>query len=521
MHKQIIASARPVDWRAWCSTADAAARLGRWADAATALERAAALNPNDAAIARNLGAALSNIGRLEEACAALKRAVDLDPGNVQDRLTYAELLIDTGRKRDAAVEIEGVSRLALRRVLSTDEQRPGAAVSISSDRLAHVRELGFLLDRLNQVDDLRELLATAEKAGIAPETLRSLWASLALREGRPKEAKRLLLEDRSHFGDAQWGRLMTKVADILGDVDEAFAAAGAMNRAVPDYDGWRRRAAAYRANIRVTAEVVKPDWASRMHTLASDDDMPDLAFLVGFPRSGTTLLDTFLMGHPQTHVVEEGRMLEQATMVISEAPGVDWPLDLVMRARKVYVDELWRNVPADFNGLVVDKHPMNMLRLAVLHALFPRAKVIFAQRHPCDVVLSGYIQSFRLNHAMANFLDLADAADLYDAAMTMWTRSRDAVPQAIHSVVYERLTADPRAELRPALEFLGLDWSDQLLDHQATARSRGLITTASYDQVVQPLSRVPSGRWRRYRKHLEPVLPVLLPWANRLGYGSD
>jgi hypothetical protein len=271
----------------------------------------------------------------------------------------------------------------------------------------------------------------------------------------------------------------------------------------------------------LTAEVVTPDWASRMPTLAPDDGIPDLAFVVGFPRSGTTLLDTFLMGHPQTHVVEEGRMLEQATLVISESPGADWPLDLVTRARSVYLDELRRNVPADFNGLVVDKHPMNMMRLAVLHALFPSAKVLFVQRHPCDVVLSGYMQSFRLNHAMANFLDLADAADLYDASMTMWTRSRDAVPQAIHSVVYERLTADPGTELKPALAFLGLDWHDELLDHQTTAKKRGLISTASYDQVVQPLSRAPSGRWRRYRKQLESVLPVLVPWAERLGYGSD
>src|SRR5205085_873088 len=118
---------------------------------------------------------------------------------------------------------------------------------------------------------------------------------------------------------------------------------------------------------------------------------------------------------------------------------------------------------------------------------------------------------FKLNHAMASFLTIEDAADLYDAAMTMWTRSREAVPQSIHTVVYERLTDDPEAELRPMIEFLGLDWRDSMLDHQATAEKRGLITTASYDQVVRPLSAAPRGRWRRYRRELEPVLPILLP----------
>jgi tetratricopeptide (TPR) repeat protein len=505
-----------LDWRGWCQRATAAASAGRWGEAAAALEQAAAINPGEAAIARDLSRALSNLGRSDEALAAMEKALALDPENFPDRLTLAELLFDAGRKPEAAAEIEHATRLALERMLAPEGGGAGAVGGISPDRIADVRELGIVLDRQNQVQDLRELLTAAGKAGIAPEELASLRASLAFREGDLQEAKQLLRQDRARL--AHWDRLMVRVADALGEFDEAFAAAGAMNRATPHYEGWRQRAAAYRANIRTTAAVVTPDWASRIHKLPTDDSIPDIAFIVGFPRSGTTLLDTFLMGHPRTHVIEEGRMLEFATAVISESPGLDWPPDLVMRARKAYLDDLGRNVPADFGGLVVDKHPFNMLRLPVLHALFPNAKVIFAQRHPCDVVLSGYMQNFRLNPAMACFLDLADAADLYDAAMTMWTRSCEAVPQAIHSVVYERLTADPGAVLKPVLEFLGLDWRDELLDHQATAKTRGLINTASYDQVVQPLSRAPSGRWRRYRKQLEPVLPVLLPWAERLGY---
>lgn len=475
---------------------------------------------------RNLGAALSNMGRFEEALEAFKTAVALDPGNVRNILSYARLLVDLGRPRDAMVEIEEGSRVALARVLPDEQRRAGRAVgvtapaSISPDRIADVRDLGLLLDRLNQIDDLRRLLATAERAGIGKETFGSLWASVALREGRPEDAKLLLLGERARFNDAHWDRLMTKAADALGETDEAFAAAVAMNRATPGYDEWRRIAARYRAQIRATAEIVAPEWGSRIQHASADDGVREPAFIVGFPRSGTTLLDTFLMGHPDTCVVEEGRMLEMATEVVSQSPGADWPAALVTRARKTYLDELSSHVAPGFTGLIVDKHPFNMLRLVVLHALFPTAKVIFAQRHPCDSVLSGFMQSFQLNHAMASFLDIADAADLYDAAMTMWTRSCGAVPQAIHPVVYERLTAEPVATLRPAVNFLGLEWRDELLDHQTTAKRRGMITTASYDQVLQPLSPAPSGRWRRYRKHLEPVLPILLPWAERLGYAD-
>lgn len=513
----ITASADRRDWRAWCDIADRAAAAGRWPEVVTALQQAAALNPTNPAIPRNLAGVLLNMGRSEAALDAFQRVIEIDPANIRDRLGYAGVLVDLGRPRDAMVEIEEAARLALTRVLpdGSDHEAP---ISITTDRVTDIRDLGLLLDRLNQVDDLRRLLAAAEQAGIGADVLGSLWAAVALREGQPKEAKQYLLQEGAHFDDAHWDRLMTKVADALGDAEQAFSAAEAMNRAVPGYEQWRRHTAHFRAQIRATSEIVTPEWAARIPHASPEEGVPVPAFVVGFPRSGTTLLDTYLMGHPDTCVVEEGRMLELATEVVSQSPGADWPAELVIRARQVYLDELATHVSKSFTGLIVDKHPLNMLRLAVLHALFPTAKVLFAQRHPCDVVLSGFMQSFRLNNAMACFLHLADAADLYDASMTMWTRSREAVPQSVHTIVYERLIADPETELRPALDFLDLDWRDELLDHQATAKSRGLITTASFDQIVQPLSKAPSGRWRRYRKQLEPVLPVLLPWARRLGY---
>ena len=128
------------------------------------------------------------------------------------------------------------------------------------------------------------------------------------------------------------------------------------------------------------------------------------------------------------------------------------------------------------------------------------------------------MQAFALNDSMASFLDIEDAADFYDAAMTLWSRSCEALPLKIHKVVYEELITDPEATLRPTVEFLGLDWRPELLNHRATAKARGRINTPSYSHVIQPLNRAASGRWRRYEKQLEPVLPMLLTWAERLGY---
>ncbi|MGH6658516.1 MAG: sulfotransferase family protein, partial [Sphingomicrobium sp.] len=189
-------------------------------------------------------------------------------------------------------------------------------------------------------------------------------------------------------------------------------------------------------------------------------------------------------------------------------------MQLLEKARDTYLAALGERVSADFAGVVVDKFPLDMLRAPLIQAMFPGAPIIFAQRHPCDVVLSSFMQKF----GMANFADIREIADYYDAMMGVWTNSRESMSLNTHTVIYENLVHDPETTLRPVVQFLGLDWDERLLDHRATARARGAIVTPSYDQVTEPLSGAPSGRWRRYEAELAPVLPTLLDWAKRLGY---
>jgi hypothetical protein len=102
--------------------------------------------------------------------------------------------------------------------------------------------------------------------------------------------------------------------------------------------------------------------------------------------------------------------------------------------------------------------------------------------------------------------------------MDVWDRSRSSLPLAAHELRYEALVQAPADTLKPLIEFLGLEWTDDLLDHQATAVSRGAVSTPSYDQITQPLVSRPSGRWRDYREDMKPVLPTLLKWAEKFGY---
>jgi hypothetical protein len=266
--------------------------------------------------------------------------------------------------------------------------------------------------------------------------------------------------------------------------------------------------------------MLTPEWVGGLTQLAATERGTP-AFLVGFPRSGTTLLDTFLMGHLDTAVLEELPLMHQAETVlgdIAQLPSAS--IARLEQARSAYFAELDRHIPAGFGGLAIDKMPLNLLAMPYAHCLFPDARIVFVQRHPCDAVLSCLMQGFALNNATACFLDLGDAAAAYVSIMTVWMRSRELLPLKVHTLVYERLVTAPEDELRPLVEFLGLEWQAQILDHRATARGRGAIGTPSYDQVVEPLSQGPSGRWRRYEKELEPVLTILLPWAERLGYSD-
>jgi len=527
----IVSTARPDDWRAWANYGEALAALDRWDEAAKAFRQGWTINPDELPLQQNLATALTKAGFYAEAADQLRAMLDSGRDDVTLRLTLSRLLADLGRNEESIAELDKAARLAVGNsgVGAIDSGLIRIALPERSDRMQPVsaaelralRELALLLERANRMDALETLLNDAEAVGVDRESLGYPAAANALRKGDAAEARRLLETEEPVLDPVRWHRLKAKISDALGDYAEAFDAAAVMNRSVPDFDSWVRRGSDYCRRIRELATLVTPTWTAQLQPIEAGSRRSP-AFLVGFPRSGTTLLDTFLMGHPDTKVLEEFHMLGAAETVLGNVAHLpDRSPDQLDQARRAYFAELDRHVDRDFPGLVVDKLPLNMLGLPVIYSLFPDAKIIFAQRHPCDCVLSGFMQSFTLNDAMACFLTIEGAAELYDVAMRMFSASRDALPLGVHRLVYEQLVADTEAELRPLIDFLGLEWRPELLDHRATAKGRGAIITPSYDQVVQPLTKAPSGRWRRYAEELEPVLPTLLPWAERLGYENE
>jgi len=523
---KILCAARPDDWRMWTSYGEALVGLERWDEAALALRQAAALNPADHEIHKNLAAALTKAGLHVEAAELLRNTLDSGHDHVSLRLMLARLYADLGRNEEAMDQFDKAASTVLGggrgdsgRLIEIALDGAAGEAPIDDARIGSVRELAMLFERTSRNDALRELLDDALRLGIPEERIGYPLASIALRDGDAARAKALLLAEPAADDPVRWHALMARIAEADGDSATAFAEAEAMHDAVPDRAAWLRRGEGYIEKIQGFAAAVGPEWVRRLKPLSPSRRSP--AFLVGFPRSGTTLLDTFLMGHPETCIVEEQQMLNAAEKVIGDYAALpETRAQQVEQARAAYFAELERHVDPDFGGLVIDKLPLSMLGLPLIYRMFPDARVIFAQRHPCDVVLSGFMQGFALNDAMACFLDLALAARFYDTAMGLFWKARELLPLNVRTLVYEELIADPEASLKPIIAFLGLEWRPELLDHRATAIARGAISTPSYDQVVRPLSKTPSGRWRRYREQLEPVLPVLLPWAERLGYAD-
>lgn len=522
-----LCSSGAADWRGWSAYGRSLGELGRWPEAAAALRQAGTLNPAEPALVRALATALARAGQHQESADQLLRWIEFEPNDPLLRVLLARLLADLGRQQESDAQLARAAELATGTAGFDISGGEGLIEIVSAgapgerrvDQPA-LRELAYLLERTNRTDALRTLLDDAETRGVLREDIGYPAAAVALRDGDPNEAERLLLTEPADRDPTRWHRLMARIADALDDPKGAFAEAEAMNRSVHDYGAWRSRAQQYLEWTRGLAATLTPEWIDGLTQLPAGERRAP-ALVVGFPRSGTTLLDTFLMGHSDTAVLEEVPLMHQAERVLGGMAGLGKAsIAQLGQAREAYFGELDRHITPGFCGLAVDKMPLNLLAMPYAHCLFPDARIVFVQRHPCDAVLSCCMQGFALNDATACFLDLGDAAAAYDAIMTMWLRSRELLPLNVHTLVYERLVAAPEEELRPLVDFLGLDWEAQLLDHRATARRRGAIGTPSYDQVVEPLSKAASGRWRRYEKQLEPVLPILLPWAEHFGYSD-
>ena len=502
-------------------------------EAATLYQQLVDADPNDFDSWSNLGLCLLATEQPQRAIGAFARSLALRE-RLPSRLKWAEAHFATGTAEQALAELRELSErhpansalwvavAHLENLLNRPEQSLEAletAIARDATSADALVALAEALERANDLERLEHVLGQLASLPAPVEKLPLLQARLAYRRGEYDRALELARRASPSNDAGTRAQLIGQSLDRLGDPAGAFDAFAEMNREdARTGSGIAQKAKQSRADLADQRSLLTADWVAGW-TEAPPPSMREPAFLVGFPRSGTTLLDTLLMGHPETVVAEEKPMLTKVgerVRNIARLARMDG--GEIEGLRILYFRVAEEHVSAVGPRLLIDKNPFAMGWQPLTHRLFPTAPVIFMERHPCDVVLSCFMTRFQPTDLGTNFFTLEDTALLYDEMMRLWTKARELLPLRVHVIRYEQLVDDPEEELRPLAEFLGLDWLPQLLDHRATAKKRAFIGTPSYAQVMEPVNRKAVGRWTRYRRQLEPVLPVVEPWATRMGY---
>lgn len=402
-----------------------------------------------------------------------------------------------------------------------------AILQLQADNVQVTANLASLLERENRLDEAASLVDKALNLDPANETAQMTRATLDRRAGDYLKAEQRLRHLIAGIGQPinrsiAWNQL-GQCLEGRQEWDKAFAAFTDSNLilktshpgAQPDPRGPHGLQTLERIRIWLQDSPVA-NWK-----IPAKPDAGGMAFLVGFPRSGTTLLDSMLSAHPDIEVLEEKGLFSGLHQDWS-APGIlealtDINADQLEDARDIYRQEVSACRRQPDRSLVIDKLPLNLAYLFLINRLFPAAPIIFLQRHPLDVCISCYSQAFELEASMGYFLDIQDTAHYYDAVLQVAALSMEQVSNPLHTLRYEDLVEAPEPRLRSLLGFLNIEWDARLLDYRHQA---GVDTsnTPSYQQVSQPLHSRSIGKWQHYSTQLEPVLADLQPWVKRLGY---
>lgn len=261
----------------------------------------------------------------------------------------------------------------------------------------------------------------------------------------------------------------------------------------------------------------------QFHTLSEMQYHNDATpiFLIGFPRSGTTLLDTCLRSHSKIAVIEEQPLFENAIAKASlNSLSISHDQKDILakknQAAQHYLDSI--KIAADQNKLIVDKLPLNIVYLPQILDVFPKAKIVFALRHPLDCILSCWMQNFKLNAAMMHMLELDDIVSLYEMSMDILINCLERREVSFHTVKYENIVGDMKQECTKLLTFLSQEWEDQILNFNETALKRSKINTPSYSQVSQPIYRDALQRWTHYSFILSPYKQRIQPYCDQFQY---
>jgi tetratricopeptide (TPR) repeat protein len=499
---------------------------GQWAEALMSLKRSLDLRPNgEQAIElraryvgalNNLGNARRDAGELREAASLYRRAIELDPALAESHCNLGNALLEARRIEEAAASyhqalaadprsalahVSLATALRLQARSSDAESSCRAALALDPDYAEALSLLGELRADQGRFSEAEELFRRAVAANpgfpfafcsIAAHRRMSADDAAWLEGAQSLLAKRPPLRHAINLHFA-----LGKYFDDVERYDEAFGHYRQAHEFAKRY-GWKYDADKLARRVdRLISIFDAPSvrgWAAR----GSRSELP--IFVIGMPRSGTSLAEQILASHPAVFGAGEVVFWDAAFNALEDA-GLEG--EAAARSLSTVAGDYLERIRALSGGAVrvVDKNPANFLHAGLIQAVLPAARIIHMQRHPLDTCLSIYCQNFSNMGAYAN--DLDDLADYYLQYLRIAAHWRTTLPATrLLEVPYEGLIENQEAWTRRMLDFIGVPWNSQCLDFHRTDR---MVITASKWQVRQTIHGRSVGRWRHYERFLGPL----------------
>lgn len=490
------------------------AATGDQAAAAALFERALQLNPREVEAMLGLAGLHRAAGRLRDAALQCDVALGLAPDFAEAWLERAYVMAAGGAMEEA--------KRSYREVLA--RAAPQAVVRAAADA-----GLAGLAARDGEAEAGRRHARAALASDPDNSAALAALATIELEAGEPQAARDLVGPAIARMASPSPERmeLLHALGDACNRLRDPAAAFAAYAQAKQDFAAIHAQTFAGRPSHRDFIDSIAAGLAgmdlSGWPVSGPASEVPHI-FVLGYPRSGNTLLENVLASLPGTAAIEEIPTLREADMAFLAQPdGLAQLTRLDEAALEPYRSAYWQRAGQalrhDPAGLaLVDMDPLKSIRLPLIARLFPAAKVLLVRRDPRDVVWSCFRTSFALSNAAMDFTTLESTARHYDALMRLTDLALARLPLAVLEVPYHRMVQDFDAMTREICQFAGLAWSEDLRRFDRTARQRG-VSTASARQVRRGLFDG-TRQWEPYAAYLEPVMPILAPWIEKLGYAS-
>jgi tetratricopeptide (TPR) repeat protein len=528
-HYQVALGIQPDHANAHTNLGLALAAQGRTEEAIVHLERAVVLNPRHPATHSNLGVALATLGRTAAAIVHYRQALTLNPDYADAHNNLGVALAAQGRAAEAIAHYQRA--LAIRPDHAGTRSNLGTALADQgriADAIAHL-ERALLLDP-NHADAHNNLGRVLRNEGRFDEAVAHYDRAIAIRPDYGEAYLNRAQIKSFHRGDADLAALEELAAGGNLRANKAVYIHFALAKALEDTKDYSRALEhLHKGNVLKRGQIQYDEAAAlaRFWRIAkvfdaglfhrfqgAGDSSPVPVFVLGMPRSGSTLIEQILASHPQIQGAGELTDFETAAQNVLKAchPAAAYPecvpaLDHATPRRigRSYLERL--PALADGQMHVVDKLPGNFLHIGLIRLVLPNAKIIHTMRHPIDTCVSCYSKLFTSGHHYA--YDLAELGRFYRGYSELMSHWRSVLPPgAMLEVSYEDVVSDLESQARRLIDYCGLPWDDRCLSFHKTART---VRTASAVQVRQPLFRSSLERWRRYQAGIAPLLDELAP----------